>query len=321
MTSARGSASQAVSQQELIEDIQNTLTHTDKWLTGILGTLQWTEEHLLQGQDKAPCSINRNHYIPETRQEKHAKLCPLLEKGYTKQELNEEAEGSSRFFYENSSAVIPIDLDEKTIHAVLSKFASQGGPQDLPPRELPATGPRLRETLSLSQRLCLHDYSVEVAKRVGCQARLTIEDCQLLEDKSKEDQGKSQLELKAEERDMKRRRQSYKKKSVHTGKKGYVEVIREVIELQTSLLKDKWDAEERIVTRLAAADRSRSVQRSERGEEDKSEDVSRRGSKKKRARRHRSSSSESKEGDRKSRKKHKSKHKKHKRNKHSDSDA
>ncbi|MEQ2210498.1 hypothetical protein XENOCAPTIV_014489, partial [Xenoophorus captivus] len=55
---------------------------------------------------------------------------------------------------------------------------------------------------------------------------------------------KSHLELMAEMRDYKRRRQSYRAKNVHITKKSYTEVIREVISVHSEELARQWKEEE-----------------------------------------------------------------------------
>merc|ERR1712071_349819 len=55
---------------------------------------------------------------------------------------------------------------------------------------------------------------------------------------------KSHLEVLAEMRDYKRRRQSYRAKNVHITKKSYTEVIREVIDVHSVELSKLWQEEE-----------------------------------------------------------------------------
>ena len=68
-------------------------------------------------------------------------------------------------------------------------------------------------------------------------------------------QSKSVMELKAEERDLKRRRQSYRSKNVHTANKSYKEVIRDVIEAQTGFLRERLEVQQRA---KSSGDRRRS---------------------------------------------------------------
>ncbi|KAG7999296.1 U11/U12 small nuclear ribonucleoprotein 48 kDa protein [Nibea albiflora] len=65
---------------------------------------------------------------------------------------------------------------------------------------------------------------------------------------------KTHLELMAEMRDYKRRRQSYRAKNVHITKKSYTEVIREVINVHSAELTRQWKEEEEEVA--AATTRS-----------------------------------------------------------------
>lgn len=74
---------------------------------------------------------------------------------------------------------------------------------------------------------------------------------------------KSYLEILAEVRDYKRRRQSYRAKNVHITKKSYTEVIRDVINVHMEELSNNWqeeqekaedDAEKREERRSASVD-------------------------------------------------------------------
>lgn len=55
---------------------------------------------------------------------------------------------------------------------------------------------------------------------------------------------KSYLEILAEVRDYKRRRQSYRAKNVHITKKSYTEVIRDVINVHMEELSNQWQEEQ-----------------------------------------------------------------------------
>lgn len=57
---------------------------------------------------------------------------------------------------------------------------------------------------------------------------------------------KSHLEILAEMRDYKRRRQSYRAKNVHITKKSYTEVIRDVIGVHMEELSNQWQEENRL---------------------------------------------------------------------------
>lgn len=72
---------------------------------------------------------------------------------------------------------------------------------------------------------------------------------------------KSHLEVLAEMRDYKRRRQSYRAKNVHITKKTYTEVIREVIDVHSGELARLWEEEEAFRTSRHSSHRRRSEER------------------------------------------------------------
>ncbi|KAK2156446.1 hypothetical protein LSH36_213g03026 [Paralvinella palmiformis] len=227
----------------LISSIKDTLSRTDRWLGDILSNLGWSGEYILQENiEKVQCPNDPNHYVPKDVLSKHLEFCKLMKLGYTKEELLTERQKNSKLFYNNSNTVISIDLDETTIRSVLSHA---GGPSTANDDcVLPATMSRIDE-LSREERLLLYQYCVDTAIAAQKPTTIPIEDLQLLEpSQSGDNKPKTVLELKAEERDMKRRRASYRGKSVHTAKKSYAEVIRDVIVTQCELLQEKWKSEE-----------------------------------------------------------------------------
>lgn len=231
--------------EKLVSSIQETISQTDCWLDGILNKLGWSKEHILQDTDeKVQCPNDENHYVPKNVLGKHLEFCKLMKLGYTKEELIEEREKDSKFFYKNSNTVISIDLDEASIRSILARAGgTDKGNED---RILPATMSRIDE-LSRDERLLLYQYCVDTAVAAQKPTTIPAEDLELLEPtQSNDNRPKTVLELKAEERDMKRRRASYRGKSVHTANKSYTEVIRDVIVAQSELLQEKWKSEEAV---------------------------------------------------------------------------
>lgn len=70
---------------------------------------------------------------------------------------------------------------------------------------------------------------------------------------------KSYLEILAEVRDYKRRRQSYRAKNVHITKKSYTEVIRDVINVHMEELSNQWQEEQERAEDDAEKNERRSV--------------------------------------------------------------
>ncbi|KAK8756598.1 hypothetical protein V5799_000694 [Amblyomma americanum] len=105
---------------------------------------------------------------------------------------------------------------------------------------VPLTMERCFSELTAPERFAIYDYVVERAKATNKSSAVKLEDLQIsFEKKADEDKQRppSELELKSQMRDYKRRRQSYRAKNVHITRKTYTEILREVIENQTEYLK------------------------------------------------------------------------------------
>lgn len=105
---------------------------------------------------------------------------------------------------------------------------------------MPLTMERCFSELTAAERFAVYDYVVERAKATNKTSAVKLEDLQVNFEKKpdKDEQHQpSELELKRQMRDYKRRRQSYRAKNVHITQKTYTEILREVIENQTEYLK------------------------------------------------------------------------------------
>ncbi|NWY02303.1 SNR48 protein, partial [Nothoprocta ornata] len=121
------------------------------------------------------------------------------------------------------------------------------------PVEVPQNHKRFTCDLTQADRLALYDYVVDETKKQRCRAQITENDSDLFMDlaaKITQDDSqkgpKSHLEILAEMRDYKRRRQSYRAKNVHITKKSYTEVIRDVIGVHMEELSHHWQEENRL---------------------------------------------------------------------------
>lgn len=105
---------------------------------------------------------------------------------------------------------------------------------------MPLTMERCFSELTPPERFAIYDHAVERGKATNKTSSVRLEDLQVnFEKKPSADEQRppSQLELKSQMRDYKRRRQSYRAKNVHITRKTYTEILREVIENQTDYLK------------------------------------------------------------------------------------
>uniref|UniRef100_A0A8V0X0X8 Small nuclear ribonucleoprotein U11/U12 subunit 48 n=1 Tax=Gallus gallus TaxID=9031 RepID=A0A8V0X0X8_CHICK len=121
------------------------------------------------------------------------------------------------------------------------------------PVEVPQNHKRFTCDLTQADRLALYDYVVEETKKQRSRSQITENDSDLFVDlaaKITQDDSqkgpKSHLEILAEMRDYKRRRQSYRAKNVHITKKSYTEVIRDVIGVHMEELSNHWQEENRL---------------------------------------------------------------------------
>ncbi|XP_023777929.1 U11/U12 small nuclear ribonucleoprotein 48 kDa protein isoform X2 [Cyanistes caeruleus] len=121
------------------------------------------------------------------------------------------------------------------------------GYYSLLPVEVPQNHKHFVCDLTQADRLALYDYVVEETKKQRSRSQITENDSDLFVDlaaKITQDDSqkgpKSHLEILAEMRDYKRRRQSYRAKNVHITKKSYTEVIRDVIGVHMEELGNQW---------------------------------------------------------------------------------
>lgn len=113
--------------------------------------------------------------------------------------------------------------------------------------EVPVCNERSRSDLTPGQRLAIYDYVTRTARCNSIYPKassdsdpsLTTDLFEALKKKDKEkakNQQFDRFELAAFERDQKRRRQSYRGKRIHTARKSYTEIVREVISNQNEYL-------------------------------------------------------------------------------------
>jgi len=114
-------------------------------------------------------------------------------------------------------------------------------------KEIPLPMDRVINELSPQQRLAVYEHVIQKskAKREGQKEEVDLEVASdPNNDKDAEGgQPKSRFEVLAEQRDYKRRRQSYRAKNVHITKRSAVEVMRDLIETQMQILEMQYKDE------------------------------------------------------------------------------
>ncbi|XP_063256007.1 U11/U12 small nuclear ribonucleoprotein 48 kDa protein isoform X4 [Prinia subflava] len=216
------------------------------WLGG--DTVEWV-----------PCPYDVHHRVPRASLERHAASCRLRRMGYSAEEEAEMYDSS--FFYENlkvPTVAMDKDLQFHIVKQARAQSVKEGagyseGSYSLLPIEVPQNHKRFTCDLTQADRLALYDYVVEETKKQKSRSQIVENDSDLFVDlaaKITQDDSqkgpKSHLEILAEMRDYKRRRQSYRAKNVHITKKSYTEVIRDVIGVHMEELSNQWQEENRL---------------------------------------------------------------------------
>nr|CAB3266439.1 U11/U12 small nuclear ribonucleoprotein 48 kDa protein-like [Phallusia mammillata] len=192
-------------------------------------TLQW--HPTIKQHDKfVLCPYNKHHTIPPQRFDKHCQTCKWRTHGYSVQE--------SRDIIEEENAEFPYPCVE--IDDIVSKVAP-----GLPPLR---TYEAYVSTLSREERLEVYDQILERLK-----LKKSTTDLSLLTDlqtegfeisKSSTDVlPASELARLKEQRDHKRRRQTYRAKNVHITKRTQTEIFRDVLQVHMEELRQLWNNE------------------------------------------------------------------------------
>ncbi|GFQ91150.1 hypothetical protein TNCT_453142 [Trichonephila clavata] len=223
---------------KFIKDLDSCILENNKRLSNICHELEWTEESLLD-ENKVQCPCEPNHWVVESSLSSHIEACSWVKNGYLKEEVEKQPPDSG-FFYKKAPSVVPIIIDKETqANILIENGLIEKKPLDEMP-DVPKTVDCSMVDLNLEQRLAIYDHIIKEAKKANTSESVTLEDLMFDFEKKndQEDKPKSQLEILAEQRDYKRRRQSYRAKNVHITKKSYTEILKEVIENQTTMLAD-----------------------------------------------------------------------------------
>ncbi|KAM6454312.1 U11/U12 small nuclear ribonucleoprotein 48 kDa protein isoform 3-T4 [Liasis olivaceus] len=170
--------------------------------------------------EKVTCPYDANHQMPKSSLEKHMISCRLRKLEYSKEEEAEMYDSS--FFYEKGK-IPKVQMDKDLQFDIIKKAMAKECGNYCPETKNQRSRSQMTENDS--------DLFVDLAAKVN------------------QDDGqkgpKSHLEILAEMRDYKRRRQSYRAKNVHITKKSYTEVIRDVIGVHMEELATHWQEENR----------------------------------------------------------------------------
>ncbi|XP_060905529.1 U11/U12 small nuclear ribonucleoprotein 48 kDa protein [Labrus mixtus] len=246
--------------QERLDRLQELTEFTEncrKQLNDIFETLGWSMDHKESKEEMEQCPYDSDHRVPARSMEKHKAFCRLRKMGYTAEEQADMVDPS--VCYENSS-VRSFTMDKSTQHQVILQARSSAplmkmegvfwqGQYSGQPVDVPQNHQRALCDLTVADRLALYDHVVGVFSQQKDAALSSNDDLYVdlvskLKKGDEQNEPKTHLELMAEMRDYKRRRQSYRAKNVHITKKSYTEVIREVINVHSAELTRQWREDE-----------------------------------------------------------------------------
>uniref|UniRef100_A0A2R8NCJ3 Small nuclear ribonucleoprotein U11/U12 subunit 48 n=1 Tax=Callithrix jacchus TaxID=9483 RepID=A0A2R8NCJ3_CALJA len=237
-------------QEELSEFVESCC----RTLEEVTASLGWDLDSLDPGEEEAAedevviCPYDSNHHMPKSSLAKHMASCRLRKMGYTKEEEVPYIYYIIYMSYKDSQ--FQIIKQARTAAGKDSDCYNQRIYSSLPV-EVPLNHKRFVCDLTQADRLALYDFVVEETKKKRSDSQIIENDSDLFVDlaaKINQDNSrkspKSYLEILAEVRDYKRRRQSYRAKNVHITKKSYTEVIRDVINVHMEELSNHWQEEQ-----------------------------------------------------------------------------
>ncbi|XP_060778322.1 U11/U12 small nuclear ribonucleoprotein 48 kDa protein [Neoarius graeffei] len=244
---------------QLTEFSQNCRTQ----LTELFGVLGWSwENHSSQDQMEV-CPCDPNHTVPCRSMENHKTSCLLSQLGYSKEEQAGMYDPS--FCYEKAN-IPSIKLDKHTQHQVILQAQASAPPfqstgtycqkdYSTEPAEVPQNHKRAICDLTVADRLALYDHVIQEALQQSAKTSnnedLYVDLVSKLNKDEEKSGPKSHLEVLAEMRDYRRRRQSYRAKNVHITKKSYTEIIREVIDVHSGELAKLWREDREEETKIS----------------------------------------------------------------------
>ncbi|XP_008321151.1 U11/U12 small nuclear ribonucleoprotein 48 kDa protein [Cynoglossus semilaevis] len=239
-----------------LQELQEFTGNCRKQLEKVFETLGW---NLLHTQEfMKPCPYDGGHRVSFKNMEKHKICCGLKKMGYSAEEQAEMVDPSVcyqnsrvRSFILDKSAQQQVILQARSAAPMMKmegvfwqgQFSSQSV-------DVPQNHKRAVCDLTVADRLALYNHVINVLSQKkeapsSSNDDLYVDLVSKLKKAEEEKEPKTHLELMAEMRDYKRRRQSYRAKNVHITKKSYTEVIREVINVHSEELSRQWREEEK----------------------------------------------------------------------------
>lgn len=242
---------------ERLQELTEFTEKCKKQINDIFETLGWSLDYKNSNQEPMEqCPYDPHHRVPVRTMEKHKASCKLKKMGYSAEEQAEMYDPSVS--YENTS-VRSFTMDKTTQHQVILQARSAApmmrmegvfwqGQYSGELVDVPQNHKRAVCDLTVADRLALYNHVVgvinEQKEASSSNDDLYVDLVSKLQKDEEQNEPKTKLELMAEMRDYKRRRQSYRAKNVHITKKSYTEVIREVISVHSEELARQWKEED-----------------------------------------------------------------------------
>ncbi|XP_018322264.1 U11/U12 small nuclear ribonucleoprotein 48 kDa protein-like [Agrilus planipennis] len=222
-----------VRKKQLLNLEQFIFTSKDK-VHSILDCLGWNVKEVLKEKTLVNCPLDLNHKIAEKNVSSHTETCYLKREGYALNEnfLSEPLHDPQASLYIENGVKMAI-FNEASQRIPNFRRGWNGRDRD------PKTADRLMSTFSNDERTALYEYVISRTKGPIAPPEFNINE----PNESVENKTLTEEELLIRKRDARRRRIKYK--AVHTNKKSYKEVLREVIGSQMEMYKD-WLQEGRI---------------------------------------------------------------------------
>ncbi|KAK5921600.1 hypothetical protein CgunFtcFv8_018954 [Champsocephalus gunnari] len=248
--------------QERLRELTEFTENCKEKLNHILERLGWSLDYKQELMEQ--CPYDAHHRVPARSLERHKASCSLRRMGYSAEEEAEMLDPS--VCYENST-VRSFTMDTSSQQQVILQARSAAplmrmegvfwqGQYSGQPVDVPQNHKRAVCDLTVADRLALYDHVVQKGDASNNED-LYVDLVSKLQKDDDQNEPKTHLELMAEMRDYKRRRQSYRAKNVHITKKSYTEVIREVISVHSQELTRQWREEEGESARSEAASHRR----------------------------------------------------------------
>ncbi|KAI9999754.1 hypothetical protein NQD34_011597 [Periophthalmus magnuspinnatus] len=246
---------------ERVKELEDFTETCKKQLEHVFTELRWNkhcDQEFGRDQELVQCPFDPGHQVPHRSLERHKESCLLKKMDYSSEEQEQMPDTS--FCYKNTN-VRTFVMDKVTQHQVILQARSAAplmkmegvfwqGQYSGEPVEVPQNHKRALCDLTVADRLALYDHvTSELSNQKDPAPSSSNEDLYVdlvkkLQKDEEQKEPKTHLELMAEMRDYKRRRQSYRAKNVHITKKSYTEVIREVINVHSEELGRQWREED-----------------------------------------------------------------------------